>query len=545
MFIIGLIITVIILCILVILATIFAKIFLKMPRIFDFKDRKKTGIFSKKWMDWLEENNHKAIYNYVIPRKIRQARYARSHEVHFNAIIKEHYYDTDIAEHFFVQYTLFLQEEPCAKHYYKANDGTFFCITARLGKKDAFSNIPEKEMKRILTDEPALYMKYIAGADQNPDLQAYMKKEENRKKAEAAKAQAEEQAKAQAEAEAAAEETAEPLKKKNTKNEEKKEKSGLLNRFSDLCKKAQDAVEEKIAERKEEATEAVDTTQKNGENDTSENLPVENKEENENTQAVAEPSDNASSDTTKQEEVPVEAEAGQEQEAAAETNVNVEETNKETEGTEDPNAQETPHQKDIAKTENLEEVQRFDDDFDDEDDDLGAVHTDTKVDQSFEMQNEEKARKEREEKAAREIKKKEKEERTRAYEAAKAKATAEAASKNIETQKSEVTTVVEKGQSNDAARGENNEVSASAKPKRERRKVTMASSAEATGNASIGFDTNLDKEELLQAAEENMPDNLDVKVDEDQMLDEVKKNAANGKLEGLDIVAEMMPHSGK
>lgn len=169
----------------------FSRLFLHMPSAFQFKSKKKGGMLSPKWMDWVEGAKPfgPIVYEYVVPRNTRQERYARSHEVHFCAVINDKFYDTDIADGFWIQYTKLLGTDPCAKHYYRTQNGEFFSITATLGKKDQFSTVPEKEMKRLLKDEPTLYAAYIPHASENKDLREYTvrkKKEEEAKKKETA-----------------------------------------------------------------------------------------------------------------------------------------------------------------------------------------------------------------------------------------------------------------------------------------------------------------------------------------------------------------------
>lgn len=156
--------------------------FLKMPFVFEFKN-KKTGIFSERWLDWLQDNKHELIYNYVVPRKIRQDRYAHTHVAHYRIVTNDCYYDTDSAEHFWTRYTKLSKGDPCAMHYFKTKNGEFFCMTSSLGMKDSFSVIPEREMKKLLKNEPSLYLKYIPNADKNEDLKDLKRKtEENEQK---------------------------------------------------------------------------------------------------------------------------------------------------------------------------------------------------------------------------------------------------------------------------------------------------------------------------------------------------------------------------
>lgn len=174
---------------------IFSRIFLHMPRAVQFKSEKNGGIFSEKWMEWLESKAPQPlgqiIYEYVIPRRIRQVRYTKSHKVHFHAVINDKFYDTDIATEFWIKYTDFLGNEPCAKHYYRTQNGEFFCVTARLGTKDEFSAVPEKEMKKLLRNEPALYAAYIPHASENKDLREFALRQKKKEEEEKAKEQEE------------------------------------------------------------------------------------------------------------------------------------------------------------------------------------------------------------------------------------------------------------------------------------------------------------------------------------------------------------------
>ena len=174
---------------------IFSRIFLHMPRAVQFKSEKNGGIFSEKWMEWLESKAPQPfgqlIYEYVIPRRIRQERYTKSHKVHFHAVINDKFYDTDIATEFWIKYTDYLGNEPCAKHYYRTQNGEFFCVTARLGKKDEFSAVPEKEMKKLLRNEPALYAAYIPHASENKDLREFALRQKKKEEEEKAKEQEE------------------------------------------------------------------------------------------------------------------------------------------------------------------------------------------------------------------------------------------------------------------------------------------------------------------------------------------------------------------
>ena len=168
-----------------------------MPRALQFKSKKDGGMLSPEWMNWMEKEKPLGpiIYEYVVPRKTRQERYARSHEVHFCAVINDKFYDTDIATEFWVQYTKLLGYDPCAKHYYRTGDGEFFSITAMLGKKDQFSIVPEKEMKKLLRNEPTLYAAYIPHASENKDLREYTVRQKKKEEEEAKKKEQEKQAK--------------------------------------------------------------------------------------------------------------------------------------------------------------------------------------------------------------------------------------------------------------------------------------------------------------------------------------------------------------
>ena len=181
--------------VIVAISYIIGRVFLHMPRALQFKSEKEGGIFSEKWMKWLEESAPQPfgeiIYEYVIPRKIRQVRYTKLHKVHFHAVINDKFYDTDIATEFWIKYTDFLGSEPCAKHYYRTQNGEFFCVTARLGKKDEFSAVPEKEMKKLLRNEPALYAAYIPHASENKDLREFALRQKKKEEEEKAKEQEE------------------------------------------------------------------------------------------------------------------------------------------------------------------------------------------------------------------------------------------------------------------------------------------------------------------------------------------------------------------
>ncbi len=181
--------------VIVAISYIIGRVFLHMPRALQFKSGQEGGIFSEKWMKWLEESAPQPfgeiIYEYVIPRKTRQVRYTKLHKVHFHAVINDKFYDTDIATEFWVKYTDFLGSEPCAKHYYRTQNGEFFCVTARLGKKDEFSAVPEKEMKKLLRNEPALYAAYIPHASENKDLREFALRQKKKEEEEKAKEQEE------------------------------------------------------------------------------------------------------------------------------------------------------------------------------------------------------------------------------------------------------------------------------------------------------------------------------------------------------------------
>lgn len=181
--------------VIVAISYIIGRVFLHMPRALQFKSEKEGGIFSEKWMKWLEESAPQPfgeiIYEYVIPRKTRQVRYTKLHKVHFHAVINDKFYDTDIATEFWIKYTDFLGSEPCAKHYYRTQNGEFFCVTARLGKKDEFSAVPEKEMKKLLRNEPALYAAYIPHASENKDLREFALRQKKKEEEEKAKEQEE------------------------------------------------------------------------------------------------------------------------------------------------------------------------------------------------------------------------------------------------------------------------------------------------------------------------------------------------------------------
>lgn len=243
------------LAILVIVITVIlyivGRVFLHMPRAFQFKSEKEGGIFSEKWMKWLEEEAPQPfgeiIYEYVIPRKIRQVRYTKLHKVHFHAVINDKFYDTDIATEFWVKFTDFLGNEPCAKHYYRTQNGEFFCVTARLGTKDEFSAVPEKEMKKLLRNEPAIYAAYIPHASENKDLREFALRQKKKEEEEKAKEQEENNAE-----DTAVDEKNEKKKKVN-KEEIKhsvRKAAGLFSESIEKLKKTtkakKDAVEDEI-----------------------------------------------------------------------------------------------------------------------------------------------------------------------------------------------------------------------------------------------------------------------------------------------------------
>lgn len=167
----------------------FSRFFLHMPRALQFKSKKEGGMWSFEWMEWMENSGSlgQTIYDFVVPRKTRQEYYAHSHQVHFCAVINDKFYNTDSATEFLVQYTKFLGYTPCAKHYYRTPSGEFFSITATLGKKDQFNIIPEKEMKRLLRDEPTLYATYIPHALEDKDLREYSERKKREEEEEAKK----------------------------------------------------------------------------------------------------------------------------------------------------------------------------------------------------------------------------------------------------------------------------------------------------------------------------------------------------------------------
>ncbi len=211
-----------------------------MPRALQFKSKKDGGMLSPEWMNWMEKEKPLGpiIYEYVVPRKTRQERYARSHEVHFCAVINDKFYDTDIATEFWVQYTKLLGYDPCAKHYYRTGDGEFFSITAMLGKKDQFSIVPEKEMKKLLRNEPALYAAYIPHASENKDLREYTVRQKKKEEEEAKKKEQGEQAKQTVATEVKEEK---PVKKREV------EKSKPNNPFKKWAKSIKDSSEQEIS----------------------------------------------------------------------------------------------------------------------------------------------------------------------------------------------------------------------------------------------------------------------------------------------------------
>lgn len=233
--------------VIVAISYIIGRVFLHMPRALQFKSEKEGGIFSEKWMKWLEESAPQPfgeiIYEYVIPRKIRQVRYTKLHKVHFHAVINDKFYDTDIATEFWIKYADFLGSEPCAKHYYRTQNGEFFCVTARLGKKDEFSAVPEKEMKKLLRNEPALYAAYIPHASENKDLREFALRQKKKEEEEKAKEQEENNAE-----DIAANEKDE--KKKINKEEIKHSVRKAAGLFSESIEKLK-----KIAPAKKDATE--------------------------------------------------------------------------------------------------------------------------------------------------------------------------------------------------------------------------------------------------------------------------------------------------
>ena len=203
----------------------------KMPNPFKKKEEGKNemGFLSDKWVDWLEKNFSEQsgplpIYDHVIPKKIQQKRYARTHKADFHEIINDVLYDTDIAKEFFVQETMFMNNEPCAKHYYATTDHkTFFYITSRLHHKDECSSMTLKEVKKLLGKDPEKYSKFIPGAAQNEDIQQYieLKRKREQEEEEAKREEAEKQKK---EKEAISEKENEKGKNKKEKVKNKEEK---------------------------------------------------------------------------------------------------------------------------------------------------------------------------------------------------------------------------------------------------------------------------------------------------------------------------------
>lgn len=203
----------------------------KMPNPFKKKEEGKNEIWflSDEWVDWLEKNfssqsGHLPIYDHVIPIKIQQKRYARTHKVNFHEIINDVLYDTDIAKEFFVQEAMFMNNEPCAKHYYATTDHkTFFYITSRLNHKDECSSMTLKEVKKLLGKDPEKYSEFIPGAERNEDIQRYieLKRKREQEEEEAKREEAERQEK---EKEALAEKEKANKKVKVEEEKVKKEK---------------------------------------------------------------------------------------------------------------------------------------------------------------------------------------------------------------------------------------------------------------------------------------------------------------------------------
>lgn len=211
----------------------FSRFFLHMPRALQFKSKKEYGMWSSEWMEWMENSGTlgQTIYDFVVPRKTRQEYYAHSHQVHFCAVINDKFYNTDSATEFLVQYTKFLGYTPCAKHYYRTPSGEFFSITATLGKKDQFNIIPEKEMKRLLRDEPTLYATYIPHASEDKDLREYSERKKREEEEEAKKK----------------EQAATDTEKKETKSAKKKGKLPSNNPFKKWVKQLKENTEQKVA----------------------------------------------------------------------------------------------------------------------------------------------------------------------------------------------------------------------------------------------------------------------------------------------------------
>lgn len=272
---------------------IVGRVFLHMPRAFQFKSEKEGGIFSEKWMKWLEEEAPQPfgeiIYEYVIPRKIRQVRYTKLHKVHFHAVINDKFYDTDIATEFWVKFTDFLGNEPCAKHYYRTQNGEFFCVTARLGTKDEFSAVPEKEMKKLLRNEPAIYAAYIPHASENKDLREFALRQKKKEEEEKAKEQEENNAE-----DTAVDEKNE--KKKKVNKEEIKHSvhkaAGLFSESIEKLKKttkakkdaAEDEIKKDICKTVEESESKADVVAKKEPDITVKPTDVQEKQENTDTE---------------------------------------------------------------------------------------------------------------------------------------------------------------------------------------------------------------------------------------------------------------------
>lgn len=246
-----------------------------MPRALQFKSKKDGGMLSPEWMNWMEKEKPlgPTIYEYVVPRKTRQERYARSHEVHFCAVINDKFYDTDIATEFWVQYTKLLGYDPCAKHYYRTGDGEFFSITAMLGKKDQFSIVPEKEMKKLLRNEPALYAAYIPHASENKDLREYTVRQKKKEEEEVKKKEQEEQARQTADAE---------VKKEKSVKKKEVEKPKSNNPFKKWVKSIKDSSEQEISTNVDDKKEDIgkDHTNNESKSDFSDNSKNEREEKN-------------------------------------------------------------------------------------------------------------------------------------------------------------------------------------------------------------------------------------------------------------------------
>lgn len=156
------------------------------PKIPILEKRNGKITVSDEWLDIMLEKYKwfKSIYNYAVSYERRQLRYLDKHKPFYKAITNDTLYDTDKSFLFFTK-DIRDGKKIKRKYYYDTGTNKYFCITASLGMNDEMDTISMKEVKRLLKNEPDIYLKVIPDAVNMPEKYTVENKKEKTKAEEA------------------------------------------------------------------------------------------------------------------------------------------------------------------------------------------------------------------------------------------------------------------------------------------------------------------------------------------------------------------------